>query len=116
MNLRRTNPTIWALCPASAQSDQCKAQSEDLLERADGKLICLPWGQSPNLSVAHISMKVFVMKISTVMTLSFWTDRSWQTVQIQIRLFLEEQSDQGLHCLLFHLHLFDKMPYGLASL
>ena len=23
---------------------------------------------------------------------------------------LEEQSDQGLHCLLFHLHLFDKIP------
>ena len=22
----------------------------------------------------------------------------------------EEQSDQGLHCLLFHLHLFDKIP------
>ena len=23
---------------------------------------------------------------------------------------LEEQSDQGLHCLLFHLHLFDEIP------
>ena len=22
----------------------------------------------------------------------------------------EEQSDQGLHCLLFHLHLFDEIP------
>ena len=32
------------------------------------------------------------------------------TVQIQIRLLLEKQSDQGLHCLLFHLHLFDKIP------
>ena len=30
--------------------------------------------------------------------------------------FLEEQSDQGLHCLLVHLHLFDEKPYGLASL
>ena len=38
----------------------------------------------------------------TVMTLSFQTDRSGQTVQTQIRLLLEEQSDQGLHCLLFH--------------
>ena len=27
-----------------------------------------------------------------------------------IRLLLEEQSDQGLHCLLFHLHLFDEIP------
>ena len=46
----------------------------------------------------------------TVMTLSFQTDRSRQTVQTQIRLLLEEQSDQGLHCFLFHLRLFDKIP------
>ena len=38
----------------------------------------------------------------TVMILSFRTDRSRQTVQTQFRLLLEEQSDQGLHCLLFH--------------
>ena len=47
---------------------------------------------------------------------SFRTDRSGQTVQTQIRLLLEEQSDQGLHCLLFLLHLFDEIPSGLASL
>ena len=46
----------------------------------------------------------------TVMIQSFWTDRSGQTVQTQIRLLLEEQSDQGLHCLLFHLHFFTKYP------
>ena len=45
-----------------------------------------------------------------VMTLSFRTDRSGQTVQTQIRLLLEEHSDQGLHCLLFHLHLFEEIP------
>ena len=28
---------------------------------------------------------------------SFWTDKSGQTVQTQIRLLLEEQSDLGLH-------------------
>ena len=50
------------------------------------------------------------------MILNFWTDRSGQTVQTQIRLLLEEQSDQGLHCLLFHLHLLDKIHQGLASL
>ena len=52
------------------------------------------------------------------MTPSFGTDESGQTVQTQIRLLLEEQSDQGLHCLLFHLHLFDEMeiPLDLASL
>ena len=54
----------------------------------------------------------------TFMTLSFQTDRSGQTVQTQIRLLLEEQSDQGLHCLLFYLHHFNKIhvPKSLASL
>ena len=42
----------------------------------------------------------------TVMILSFQTDRAGQRVQTQIRLLLEEQSDQGLHCLLFHFHHF----------
>ena len=40
----------------------------------------------------------------------FLTDRSGQTVQTLIRLLLEEQSDQGLRCLLFHLHLLDEIP------
>ena len=52
---------------------------------------------------------------STIITLSFRTYSSEQTVQTQIRLLLEEQSDQGLHCSLFHLHLLDKIPWGLAS-
>ena len=42
--------------------------------------------------------------------LSFRTNRSDQTVQTQIRLLLEEQSDQGLHCLLFRLLRFDEIP------
>ena len=46
----------------------------------------------------------------------FSDNRFGQTVQTQIRLLLEEQSDQCLHCLLFHLHVFDKIPSGLASL
>ena len=48
--------------------------------------------------------------------LNLRTNRTGQTVQTQIRLLLEEQSDQGLHYLLFHLHVFDKIPPGLASL
>ena len=44
----------------------------------------------------------------TVMILSCRTDRSGQTVQTQIRLLLEE-SDQGLHYLLFHLHLLEAL-------
>ena len=50
-----------------------------------------------------------------VMILSFWTDRSEQKVQTQIRLLLEEQSDQGLHCLPFHLHHLDSLLYGTAT-
>ena len=50
-------------------------------------------------------------KKNTVMVLNFQTDKTRQIVQTQIRLLLEEQileeqSDQGLHCLLFHLHVF----------
>ena len=45
-----------------------------------------------------------------------YANRFGQTVQTQIRLLLEEQSEQGLPCLLFHLHHFDKIPKGLASL
>ena len=50
------------------------------------------------------------------MILNFRMDRSEQTVQTLIRLLLEEQSDQGLHSLLFHLLVFDKILLGLASL
>ena len=61
------------------------------------------------ISVIIISVNQF-----TVMVLSFETDRSGQTMHTQIRLLLEEQSDQGLHYLLFHLHLC--IPKALASL
>ena len=52
----------------------------------------------------------------TVMTLSFRTDydRSGQTVQTQTRLLLEKQSDQGLHCLLFDLHHYNKDPFKVG--
>ena len=44
---------------------------------------------------------------------SFRTNRFGQTVQTQIRLLLEEQSDKGLHCLLFQLYLFDEIRYPI---
>ena len=52
-----------------------------------------------------------------VMILSFRTGRSGQTVQTQTQL-LEEQSDQGLHCLHFHLHLLNALlpVYGKDAL
>ena len=43
----------------------------------------------------------------TVIILNIGTDRSEQTVQTQIRLLLKEQSDQGLLCFLFYLHLLN---------
>ena len=49
------------------------------------------------------------------MILSFWTEWSRQIVQTQIRLLLEEQSDQGLHYLHYCLHLFDALLYGKTS-
>ena len=51
--------------------------------------------------------------------LSFRTDRPGQTVQTQIRVLLEEQSDltdQGLHCLQLRLHLLEALLYDKASL
>ena len=64
----------------------------------------------------EVMLRHFSERRSTVMILSFWTDRSGQTVQTQIRLLLEEQSDQGLHCLQFPLHLLDALLFGKAIL
>ena len=47
----------------------------------------------------------------TIMILSFRTDRSGQTVRPR-----EEQSDQGLHCLQFRLHLLGALLFGKAIL
>ena len=49
------------------------------------------------------------------MILSFRIDTPGQTVQTQIRLLLEEQSDQGLHYLPFRLHRLDSLLYGRAT-
>ena len=60
----------------------------------------------------QISIHIFYEQthiVTTVMTLSLRTDRSGQTVQTQIRLLLEEQSDQGLHCLHFSVHLLEAL-------
>ena len=62
-----------------------------------------------------VFITISVITVNTVMILSFWTDRSGQTVQTQIRLLLEEQSDQGLHCLPFCLHRLDSLLYGRAT-
>ena len=49
------------------------------------------------------------------MILSFQTDTPRQTVQTQIRLLLEEQSDHGLYSLQLRLHRLDSLLYGTAT-
>ena len=51
----------------------------------------------------------------TIMILRFRTDMPGKTVQTQIRLLQEEQSDQGLHYLPFRLHRLDSLLYGRAT-
>ena len=53
--------------------------------------------------------------IITVKIQNFRTDMFRQTVKTQIRLLLEEQSDQGLHCLLFHLHHLEVKHQGRTA-
>ena len=59
---------------------------------------------------------IFLKQAHNVMILNFRTDRSGQTVQTQIRLLLEEQSDQDLHCLIFHLHFLEAFLCCKANL
>ena len=49
------------------------------------------------------------------LVLSFRKDRYRQTVKTLGRLLLKEQSDQGLHCLLFHVHLLHVLLHGGTS-
>ena len=60
-----------------------------------------------NRVTALVHTGKIISGIFTVIILSIRTDRSEQTVQTQIRLLLMEQSDQGLLCLLFCLHLLN---------
>ena len=54
-----------------------------------------------------LPLKMNPFTFNTVIILNIGTDRSEQTVQTQIRLLLKEQSDQGLLCLVFCLHLLN---------
>ena len=47
---------------------------------------------------------------------NFWSDTLGQTVHNQIRLPLEMQCDQGLHCLQFKLYFHDTFHFGKISL
>ena len=67
------------------------------------------------LIIQSLSVDLCICLLNTVMILSFWIDMAVQTVQTQIRLLLEEQSDQGLQCLPFRLHRLDSFLYGTAK-
>ena len=66
--------------------------------------------------MVFIRINLHVGHIYIIMVLSFRTDRSGQTVQTQIRLCLEEQSDQGLHCLHFSVHLLEALLHNKIPL
>ena len=86
----------------------CLSYLKQILFYLDTKKVKTSMKLASNTALVNI---MFIKKfLSTVILLSFRTDRSGQTVQTQIRLLLEEQSDQGLYCLQYHLHLFDKIP------
>ena len=70
-----------------------------------GLTVHTPPPPPPPENFLYSRMNTLFHFVVTVMILSFRTDRSDQTVQTQIRQLLEE----GLHCLLFHLHHYDKM-------
>ena len=56
------------------------------------------------------------MTRNSTLILSFLTDRIGQIVNTQIKLIQEEQSDQGCHCLLFCLHLFQTLVYMYGNI
>ena len=90
------NPCIrcFSMCFSLNSEDmQCKLKSSEFRSLTSCILnFIYVWDQLENCIYIHFDCK----------NVSFWTDRSRQTVQTQIRLLLEEQ---GLHCLQFWLHL-----------
>ena len=68
--------------------------------------LCLAWSKTPEDTFCHV--EVHVHFCSTDFPCSggcYCNDPKFgQTLQTQIRLLLEEQSDQGLHCLPFSRH------------
>ena len=50
------------------------------------------------------------VKNLAMFTLNILTERHEQTVQTQIKLLLQEQFDQGLHCLPFNQQFLDTLP------
>ena len=79
-----------------------KGRNQYIYKGKKGHKICFPY-----LKWMFCEELFALLKVVTVIILNIGTDRSEQTVQTQIRLLLMEQSDQGLLCLLFCLHLLN---------
>ena len=72
-----------------------------------------PYSIFPSMSsLRYLSIITFPKNVYiTVMILSFQTKGLGKQCRPRSDcMLLEGQSDLGLHCLLFHLHLFDKIP------
>ena len=73
-----------------------------------GKLKKIPEKESNYLKILNIGTDRSVSTVQTQISLLLQkeqSDKGLCSVQTQISLLLKEQSDQGLHCLPFHLHL-----------
>ena len=123
---------VWFESLFEEQSDLSRSlRSSDLSHSLRSSLIWVtPWGavwfeslleEQSDLSHSLRSSLIWVYEtcqggvipyLNTVMILSFRTNMPGQTVQTQIRLLLEEQSDQDLHCLPFRMHYLDSLLYG----
>ena len=60
----------------------------------------------PYLTIFKTHLLVYTIKIL----------KAWAKSDDPDQTALEEQSDQGLHCLPFHLYLLDSLLYGRATL
>ena len=72
----------------------------------------------PKIFFDHLEQHFFFFFLNgkfTMITLNSRTNRPEQTVQAQFRL-LKEQSDLGLHCLPFHLHILGTPFMGIIDL
>ena len=108
------NPVVIEICTNNIQSDGKERQLPVV------SLNLITSGLELTRQGLHKYLKFYTVlgasdNRHTVMILSFRTDMPGQTVQTQIRLLLEEQSDQGLNCLPFRLHRLDSLLYGRAT-
>ena len=67
--------------------------------------VCRPAKQNKTAWLLTTEMKHFQVRFY----------RNYPKFSDRLVLANSADPDQGLHCLLFHLHIFDEIPLGLAS-